>query len=89
MPTVRLDGMLSEFVRRRFLPSEAPTVDALLNELEGAYPRLRHRLRDETRKMRPFVRVYVNGEDIFALKGVRTPLAPGDSVEILHSIQGG
>ncbi len=89
MPKVRLDGMLSEFVRRRTVESEATSVDGLIDELEGDFPRLRHRLRDETRTLRPFVRVYVNGQDIATLRGAQTPLAAGDSVEILHSIQGG
>ncbi len=89
MATVRLDGMLSEFLRRRTMESGAPTVEALLDELEGDFPRLHHRLRDETRRVRPFVRVYVNGEEIGSLQGVATPLSTRDSVEILHSIQGG
>ena len=89
MATVRLDGMLSAFVAKRLLDTHATTVEALIDELEGEFPKLRHRLRDETRVMRPFVRVYVNGEEIRELAGVRTPLAPNDSVEILHSIQGG
>jgi sulfur-carrier protein len=89
MPTVRLDGMLSEYVARRQLASAATSVEGLLDELEGEYPKLRHRLRDETRKMRPFVRVYVNGEEIGELAGVKTPLGASDAVEILHSIAGG
>lgn len=89
MATVRLDGMLSEFIRHRRLESQAGTVEGLIDELEGKFPRLRHRLRDETRTVRPFVRVYVNGEEISALQGVRTPLTAADRVEILHSIQGG
>jgi sulfur-carrier protein len=89
MATVRLDGMLAEYVSKRRLESRAPTVEGLIDELEDQFPKLRHRLRDETRTMRRFVRVYVNGEEIGGLEGVRTPLGAGDSVEILHSIQGG
>jgi sulfur-carrier protein len=87
--TVRLDGMLSEFVSKRELTLDAPTVEGLIDALEHEFPRLKHRLRDETRRMRQFVRVYVNGEEIGALSGLQTPLAPTDSVEILHSIAGG
>jgi molybdopterin synthase sulfur carrier subunit len=89
MVTVRLDGMLSEFAPKKQLDSSALTVEALLDDLEGRYPRLQHRLRDETRAVRPFVRVYVNGEEIRSLAGVRTALTRDDAVEILHSIQGG
>lgn len=89
MVTIRLDGMLSEFVARKHLDSSALSVGALLDDLESRYPRLKFRLRDETRSVRPFVHVYVNGEEIRCLAGVRTTLAAQDSVEILHSIQGG
>jgi sulfur-carrier protein len=89
MVQVHLDGMLSEFVAARRVDSSADTVDALLDDLEGRFPRLRFRLRDETRQVRPFVHVYVNGEEIRALNGVRTVLGGTDAVEILHSIQGG
>jgi sulfur-carrier protein len=89
MPNIRLDGMLSGFVPKKHLDSTATSVEALLDDLEGRYPRLKHRLRDETRTVRRFVRIYVNGEEIRVLDGVQTRLAAQDSVEILHSIQGG
>ena len=89
MVTVRLDGMLSEFVPSRRVDSGASTVDALLDDLEARFPKLRFRLRDETRAVRPFVHVYVNGHEIRALAGVQTALDTADAVEILHSIQGG
>jgi len=89
MATVRLDGMLREFIDRRTVTTDALNVEGVLNQLEAEFPRLRRRLRDETLTVRPFVRIYVNGEDISTLQGVRTPLRAEDSVEILHSIQGG
>ena len=89
MAQVRLDGMLREFVPRLSLGTSAGSVARLLDELEGDYPRLRRRLRDETGAMRPFVRVFVNGEDMRGLDGLNTRLKPKDQVDILHSIQGG
>ena len=89
MPEVRLDAMLREFASRRTLATEAPTVGALLDELEGQFPRLRHKLRDETGAVRPFVRIFVDGEDISRSPGVGTSLSGVRSVEILHSIAGG
>jgi len=89
MAQVRLDGMLREFVPRLSLDTSAGSVARLLDELEGDYPRLRRRLRDETGAMRPFVRVFVNGEDMRGLDGLKTRLKPKDQVDILHSIQGG
>jgi molybdopterin converting factor small subunit len=89
MASVRLDGMLKEFVPRLKLQTDAITVRMMLEDLERQYPRLRSKLRDETGKIRPYVRVFVNGEDAHELKGLDTPIGPADSIDVLHSIQGG
>ncbi len=86
---VYLDAMLSQFAPKRRLRSPATTVGGLIDDLESRYPRLKHRLRDETRAIRPFVKFFVNGEEIPHESGAALALAPGDEVEILHSIQGG
>lgn len=89
MPVVKLDGMLREFVPRLTVEARAESIAGLLDELEGEFPKLRRRLRDETGVMRPFIRVFVNGEDMRGLDGLQTRLSPKDQVDILHSIQGG
>ena len=43
----------------------------------------------ETGRLRPYVRVFVNGQDVHDLQGLETPIGPADSVDVLHSIQGG
>lgn len=89
MVEVRMDAMLREFMPRRTVTIEAPDVRSLIEGLESQFPALRLRLRDETGAMRRFVKVFVNGEEIAALSGLETTLAPKDTVHILHSIQGG
>jgi sulfur-carrier protein len=89
MAQVKLDQMLRQFVPRLTVEAHAESVSGLLDELEGEFPRLRQRLRDESGAMRPFVRVFVNGEDMRGLDGLQTRLGPNDQVDILHSIQGG
>jgi sulfur-carrier protein len=89
MPQVKLDGMLRPFVSRLSVDAHAESVGGLLDELEGEFPKLRQRLRNESGEMRPFVRVFVNGEDVRGLDGLKTRLGPRDQVDILHSIQGG
>jgi len=81
--------MLGRYAPRRVVRSRAVSVDALLDDLEGRFPGLRHRIRDETHQVRPFVKVFVNGREVPApsLSGRR--LRPEDTVDILHSIQGG
>lgn len=89
MAEVRLDAMLAQFVPRRTVRSPARSVEALLEDLETRYPRLRNRLRDETEVVRPFVRIFVNGEEVRPNGHRATRLGPRDRVDILHSIQGG
>jgi molybdopterin converting factor small subunit len=89
MTEVHLDSMLSQFVPRRNLSSSARTVGALLDELETQFPRLRHRLRDETETVRPFVKIFVNGKEVRLREDGGPRLGPKDEVDILHSIQGG
>ena len=89
MAAVRLDAMLKEFAPKLALTSPATDVQHLLADLEGRFPRLRFRIRDETGAVRRFVKVFVNGESIEQLGGLSTPLGPSDQVDILHSIQGG
>jgi molybdopterin synthase sulfur carrier subunit len=89
MASVRLDAMLKEFVPKRTLTTSAPTVREAIEELERRYPKVRWRLRDETGAMRRYVKVFVNGEAVSGTKALSTRLAPDDTVDILHSIQGG
>jgi len=89
MPEVRLDGMLREFVTTSRLRSEAPTVGALLDELERTFPRLRSKLRDETGSLRRYVRVYVDGQTLAPGSALATSLTGARTVDILHSIAGG
>jgi len=89
MAEVHLDSMLSQFVPVRTVRSTAPDINALLDDLETRFPRLRHRLRDETESVRPFVKIFVNGKEVRP-HGKRSPrIGPADEVDILHSIQGG
>ena len=65
------------------------TVSALIVDLEKSYPGIRERLCDEKGKLRRFVNIYVNEEDIRFLKGEATPLKDGDEVSIIPAIAGG
>ena len=65
------------------------TISELILSLEKSYPGLRERICDEQGKLRRFVNVYVNEEDIRFLKGEATPLKEGDEVSIIPAIAGG
>ena len=68
---------------------EAGSVDQLLQALEGRYPGILNRLCDENGKLRRFLNVYVNSEDIRFLDNQATALTDGDEVSIVPAVAGG
>ena len=68
---------------------EATSVDGLIEALDGRYPGLKARLCDENGKLRRFLNVYVNSEDIRFLDNQATPLKAGDEVSIVPAVAGG
>src|ERR1700677_4574032 len=65
------------------------TVGEVLKSLTGQYSELRRHLYNDEGKLRSFVNVYVNDEDIRYLSKEATPVADGDTVSIVPSIAGG
>jgi len=68
---------------------EASNVDGLIDALELHYPGIKGRLCDEAGKLRRFLNVYVNSEDIRFLDHQATPLKDGDEVSIVPAVAGG
>jgi len=66
----------------------AGTVIALVNELDKNYPGLAERV-SENSKIRRFVNIYVNDEDIRFLNAEETLVKDGDEVSIVPAIAGG
>lgn len=65
------------------------TVKEMIDTLEQSYPGLKERLYDEEGKLRRFINIYVNEEDIRFLDGENTKLGDGDDVSIIPAIAGG
>ncbi len=65
------------------------TVGDLLAALGQDYPGLRERICDEDGKIRRFVNVFVNGQNVRDGAGETTPLRPGDEVGIIPAMAGG
>lgn len=68
---------------------DASSVDALLRALDARFPGILARLCDEDGKLRRFLNVYVNSEDIRFLDNQATALADGDEVSIVPAVAGG
>ena len=65
------------------------SVNELLADLEKRYPGIKERLCDEQGKLRRFVNIFVNEEDIRFLQGDQTKVKDGDEVSIIPAIAGG
>ncbi len=64
------------------------TLGELLVNLDAEHGGLRERLVDGE-KLRRFVNVYLNDEDVRFLGGLETPVADGDTVTVLPAVAGG
>lgn len=68
---------------------QAGTVSEALNALVSKHPELRRHLYTEEGKLRSFVNVYVNDEDVRYLQKEATVLKDSDTISIVPSIAGG
>ena len=68
---------------------EATTVGEALASLEQAHPGVGERLLDEGGKLRRFVNVFVDDEDVRFQQGLDTPVQPGSTVSIIPAVAGG
>ena len=64
------------------------TLSTLITDLDARHPGLGDRLLDDG-KLRRFVNVYKNDEDVRFLGGLDTELADGDNVTVLPAVAGG
>ena len=68
---------------------KAGTVGEALTGLVTQHPDLRRHLYTEDGKLRAFVNVYLNDEDIRYMQKEATAVADGDTISIVPSIAGG
>ncbi len=68
---------------------EGGTVGELLDALTTQFPGLKGHLFNDEGKLRSFVNVYLNDEDIRYLQKTASPVKDGDSITIIPSIAGG
>jgi molybdopterin synthase sulfur carrier subunit len=71
------------------LSISAPTVRAVLEDLERSQGALYRNICDETGAVRRHLNVFVNSDNVRDLDGVDTTLAPGDVVTFLPAVSGG
>jgi molybdopterin synthase sulfur carrier subunit len=74
---------------KELVETEGGDIRSLLLDLEKKFPGIKERICDETGKVRRFINVYVNDEDVRFLQDDKTPLKDGDEVSIIPAIAGG
>lgn len=65
------------------------TVNEVLTDLDAQFPGIQERICEPDGRLRRFVNVFVNGEDVRALDGIDTPVKDGDEVGIIPAVAGG
>ena len=71
------------------VPATGGTLAEVIDSLEADHPGIRARVLDETGKLRRFVNVYVNDDDVRFAEGLDTPVPEGGSVSIIPAVAGG
>ncbi len=87
---VRIPTPLQKLTNQNALVEiQAKTVRELMDVLEKNYPGIKERLCEPTGKIRRFVNVYLNEEDIRFLGQEETAIKDGDEISIVPAIAGG
>ena len=88
--SVRIPTPLRKFTGgAESVTASGATVAAVVQDVEGRHPGLKERICDDAGKVRRFVNLYVNGEDIRFLSSLDTPVKDGDEISIVPAIAGG
>lgn len=75
--------------KKESVEATGATAGEVLGTLTTQYPDLRKQLYNDEGKLRSFVNVYVNDEDIRYMQRDATPVKDGDTLTIVPSIAGG
>jgi sulfur-carrier protein adenylyltransferase/sulfurtransferase len=90
MPKILIPTPLRPYTDKRdSVDARGTTVGELLADLTNQHSGLKAHLYNEQGKLRSFVNVYVNDEDIRYLQRENTPVQPADTVSIIPSVAGG
>ena len=87
--TVRVPKLLVPVTGTERFTVQATTVAEALDAVIEAQPGLRTHLYDETRRLRPHVRIFYNDDDITWLDDLGAPVAEGDTITVVQAVSGG
>src|SRR5260221_13981347 len=75
--------------KQEAVEAHGATIGELLADLTTRHSGLKAHLYNDQGKLRSFVNIYVNDDDIRYLQKEQTPVSPGDTVSIIPSVAGG
>lgn len=74
---------------RKTLQLAAATLDEAFRRLDETAPLIRPQVLDDAGQVRPFVGLFVNGEQVGGLQDGPAPLAPGSQLMLVMAVAGG
>lgn len=83
---VLIPSALRSYTGQAEVEAGGATLAAVLADLDRAYPGMRFRMIDEQEKIRPHIRIFVNGEQVRELS---QPLNVQDEMIIVQALSGG
>ena len=90
MPHIQIPSPLRQYAgKQASVNVPAASVGEALKKLVAQHPDLKRHLYADDGKLRAFVNVYVNDEDMRYLQKEATALKDGDTISIVPSIAGG
>ncbi len=90
MPTISIPTALRQYAGgQASVAVQASRIGEALAQLTAQFPELQKHLFDANGKLRSFVNIYVNDEDIRHLQKEETEIKEGDEISIIPSIAGG
>ena len=83
---VLIPSPLLSYTNTREVEAGGTTLTEFLADLDRQYPGLRFRVIDEQEAMRPHMRFFINGEQVFDMAHA---LRPTDAVQLVQALSGG
>ena len=90
MPKIHIPTPLRQYTgKQAAVDVKGATIGEVLSGLVANHPDLRRHLYNDDGKLRAFVNVYLNDEDVRYLQKEATSVQDSDSISIVPSIAGG
>ena len=90
MSTIKIPTPLRPYAGGQIkIEVQGETVAEVLDQLVEDYPDIRQHIMNGDNELRPFVNLFLNGENVKDLQGGETPLGKDDRLMLIPSIAGG